>query len=130
VITETQHHWDIVYGRRAANELIWFEGSPSRSLNLITAMSLDPGSPVFDVGGGASTLVDELLARAFTELTVLDVPEKVLAKVGARLGEQRRFVTLMQKDVTTFQPARQCALWPRHVSIRCADSRCGGWLQF
>jgi len=111
MVSDTQHHWDVVYARRAANELSWFEGFPSRSLDLITAARLDPGSAVIDVGGGASTLVDELLARDFTDLTVLDVSEKVLAKVGARLGVRRPLVTLIRQDVTKFQPTRPYALW-------------------
>jgi hypothetical protein len=111
MVSDKQHHWDVVYGRRAANELSWFEGCPTRSLDMITATSLDSRAAVIDIGGGASTLVDELLTRGFADLTVLDVSEEVLAKVGARLGDRRRFVTLLQEDITTFQPARKYALW-------------------
>jgi SAM-dependent methyltransferase len=111
MVSDTQHHWDVVYGRRAANELSWFEGCPTRSLDMITAARLDSRSAVIDVGGGASTLVDELLERGFTDLTLLDVSEDVLAKVDARLGDQRRLVALLQEDITAFQPARKYALW-------------------
>lgn len=108
---DMRNHWDSVYGRRAANELSWFEGRPSRSLDMIAVTEVSPASAVIDVGGGASTLVDELLARDFTDLTVLDVSEEVLAKVGARLGERQRHVTLLQHDITTFRPVNRYALW-------------------
>jgi hypothetical protein len=111
MVSDTQHHWDVVYGRRAANELSWFEGYPSHSLDLITTARLDSRSAVIDVGGGASTLVDELLTRGILDLTVLDVSAAVLAKVSERLGEQRRHVTLVHQDITSFQPARKYALW-------------------
>ena len=108
---DRQLHWDGVYGRRAPNELSWFEGRPTRSLDMIEAASIDRMSAVIDVGGGASTLVDELITRGFSDLTVLDVSDEVLTKVSARLGELRRHVTLIQQDITSFQPTRKYALW-------------------
>jgi hypothetical protein len=56
-------------------------------------------------------LVDELLARDFTDLTVLDVSEEVLCKVSARLGDRRRHVSLIHQDITSFRPIRTYALW-------------------
>lgn len=78
---------------------------------MIEAAAVDRLSAVIDVGGGASTLVDELIRRGFSDLTVLDVSDEVLAKVSSRLGEQRRHVTLIQQDITTFQPTHKYALW-------------------
>jgi hypothetical protein len=106
-----RNHWDEVYGRRAANELSWFEGRPSRSLEMIAATGVDPAAALIDVGGGASTLVDELLAKAFSDVTVLDVSKEVLAKVSVRLGERHPHVALIQQDITSFRPSRHYALW-------------------
>lgn len=78
---------------------------------MIEAGGVDRASAVIDVGGGASTLVDELITRGFSDLAVLDVSDEVLAKVGTRLGEQRCHVTLIQQDITSFQPTRKYALW-------------------
>jgi hypothetical protein len=78
---------------------------------MIGAAGVDRTAAVIDVGGGASTLVDELLTRGFTDLTVLDISEEVPAKVSTRLGARRRDVTLMRQDVTTFRPIHPYALW-------------------
>jgi hypothetical protein len=109
--SDDRQHWDEVYGRRAVDEVSWFEPVPRHSLELILATGIDPAAAVIDVGGGASTLVDELLTRKFTDLTVLDISGQVLAKVALRLGEKHENVELIRGDVTAFQPMCHYALW-------------------
>jgi trans-aconitate methyltransferase len=70
-----------------------------------------PDAPLIDVGGGASVLVDALLGEGYSDLTVLDISVAVLGKVRERLGERSARVTLIQGDVTAFQPAKRFALW-------------------
>ncbi len=72
-------------------------------------MKLD--EPIIDVGAGASFLVDALLQEGFTDLTVLDISSAVLGKVRERLGGDSAKVTLVQSDVTEFQPPKRYALW-------------------
>jgi len=110
-IPDATSHWNLAYQGRGATGVSWHREHLEVSLELLKRAGLNPDSAVIDIGGGASTLVDELLTRGFADLTVLDVSEEVLAKVGARLGDRRRFVTLLQEDITTFQPARKYALW-------------------
>jgi hypothetical protein len=108
---DSRQHWDAVYGRRAATEVSWYEAEPAHSLELIAAAGLAPAAPIIDVGGGASLLVDRLLARGHTDVTVLDLSGEVLVQVGARLGALRQYVTLIEQDIRTFSPARSYALW-------------------
>lgn len=49
-------------------------------------------SRLIDVGGGASTLVDDLLDRGLTEVSVLDVSDEALAVAQRRLGERAKGV--------------------------------------
>jgi len=108
---DPRQHWDEVYGRRATTEVSWYEAEPAQSLELISATHLAPGAPIIDVGGGASLLVDRLLARGHPDVTVLDLSGEVLAQVGTRLGALRCHVTLLQQDIRTFIPARSYSLW-------------------
>ena len=108
---ESRTHWDGVYTQRALDKVSWYEATPARSLEWIAATGVAPEAALIDVGGGASTLVDELLARGHTDITVLDVSGEVLSLVAERLGERRRFVELIAQDVTTFRPARTYSLW-------------------
>lgn len=106
-----QDHWDAVYERKRPDEVSWYEARPERSLQLIRSTGVRDTDPIIDVGGGASHLVDELLAAGHRDLTVLDVSAAVLGKLHDRLGSAAQWVTLLHHDVTAFQAAREYALW-------------------
>lgn len=107
----TKTHWDGVYGRRALNEVSWYEAEPTKSLELIRASGVGRDASIIDVGGGASLLVDRLLSDGYRDLTVLDISSEVLHKVRDRLGRSAESVALMQADVTEFRPTRRYTLW-------------------
>jgi hypothetical protein len=106
-----QEHWDDVYNRRAPTEVSWFESKPNWSLGAITSAGLDLPSPIIDVGGGASTLADELIRHGFCDVSVLDISEAVLANVRVRLAAAANSIHFIQTDITRFEPARAYALW-------------------
>jgi SAM-dependent methyltransferase len=54
---------------------------------------------VLDVGGGASTLVDDLLARGYRDLSVLDISAAALNVARERLGETANAVTWLAADL-------------------------------
>lgn len=103
-------HWDKVYGTKSPTEVSWYEERPARSLALIQGTGVQPADPIIDVGGGASSLVDELLTAGFQDLTVLDISSEVLSKLAQRLGTCAQ-VTLLQQDVSEFHPARRYKVW-------------------
>lgn len=104
-------HWDRVYGTKALTEVSWFEPVPTRSLELIRASGVGLHDSIIDVGGGASFLVDALLDKGYSDLTVLDISAEVLHKLGARLEPRASAVARLHHDVTTFQAPRTYALW-------------------
>jgi trans-aconitate methyltransferase len=66
---------------------------------------------IMDVGGGASRLVDALLERKFTDLTVLDLSSTALEQAAARLGAQAPGVDWITADIRQWRPERQYRLW-------------------
>lgn len=106
-----QSHWDAVYEKKGASEVSWYEPHPKESLELIRATGVHAADPIIDVGGGASLLVDELLAARYRDVNVLDISAAVLAKLRTRLGPAASSVTLLHEDVTAFRPEKQYALW-------------------
>ncbi len=68
-------------------------------------------APIIDVGGGASRLVDYLLADGFTDITVLDVSVAALRQARERLGSAAERITWIEADITTFVPARRYQVW-------------------
>jgi hypothetical protein len=65
-----RRHWDALYDAKGARQVSWFQPEPVVSLALIDDLRLDPVEPVIDVGGGASMLVDRLVERGHTDVTV------------------------------------------------------------
>ena len=58
---QTKEHWEKVYSTNAATQVSWFQEHAAMSLQLITRQNVPLSAAIIDVGGGASTLVDDLL---------------------------------------------------------------------
>lgn len=106
-----QAHWQNVYSQKGEQEVSWFQETPNPSLDLIMRSGATPASAIIDVGGGASRLVDALLARGFHHLTVLDLSDTALAKSRARIGRAATAVKWIAADVTTWQPDATYDIW-------------------
>lgn len=104
---EPKSHWEHIYSSRPADGVSWYQPHATRSLELIRKVSLGAATRVIDVGGGASTLVDDLLASGPHEVTVLDISEAALQVAQRRLGDQARRVRWLAADITKaqFDPA-------------------------
>ena len=76
-------HWQTVYTTKGENEVSWFQDNPALSLELIDLVRPAHDAAIVDIGGGASRLVDSLLARGFERLTVLDLASRARRCQGA-----------------------------------------------
>jgi len=104
------HHWDDRYRQFGETDVSWFQPHPDVALELIEAAGIEPSTPVIDVGGGGSRLVDHLLARGFDDVTVLDVSRTALQLTRQRLDEPER-VSWILADLRSWQPQRRWGLW-------------------
>ena len=103
-------HWDDRYECFGDVNVSWFQARPDTSLELIDALGVRPSAPVVDVGGGNSRLVDELVARGFEDVTVLDVSATALRLARRRVGDPD-VVTWLRADILTWRPPRRWGLW-------------------
>ncbi len=103
-------HWDAVYEANRTDAVSWYQSEPTVSLELIDALGVDPHAAVIDVGGGASLLVDRLLTRGFTDLSVLDISESALHTSRHRAGDHVE-VDWMLGDLLAWRPRRRYDLW-------------------
>lgn len=94
-----QQHWQNVYQTKAPDAVSWYRPHLEVSLALLERAGLSAGSRLIDIGGGASTLVDDLLARGPRHITVLDVSAEALAIARRRLGARECDVTWLAADV-------------------------------
>jgi SAM-dependent methyltransferase len=83
---QSKEHWENVYTTKAADEVSWFQEHAALSLKLIREAGVPVTASIIDVGGGASTLVDDLFGYGYENVTVLDLSGKALATAKARLS--------------------------------------------
>jgi len=107
-----REHWEAVYGRKGPTEVSWYRPHLDLSLRFVDGAELSPTSSILDVGGGASTLVDDLLARGYRDVAVLDLSEGAIAQAKARLGASGNQVAWMIGDVTEMEfPEHRFDFW-------------------
>lgn len=100
-------HWEKVYRTKQPTEVSWYRPHLDVSLQLIEDAAPNRDAHIIDVGGGESTLVDDLLIRGYRNLSVLDVSATALAFAKERLGNKADQVNWLCGDVTTFAFPRQ-----------------------
>ena len=105
-------HWDTVYRTKPADQVSWYRPHLERSLAFVESVAPDRAAAIIDVGGGESTLADDLVARGYRDVTVLDVAPSAIAGAKARLGAAARRVHWLQADITTVElPVRRYDVW-------------------
>jgi 2-polyprenyl-3-methyl-5-hydroxy-6-metoxy-1,4-benzoquinol methylase len=104
-------HWDKVYIAKGETEVSWFQERPLPSLELLAELGASSSSAIIDIGGGASRLVDALVAQGFGDITVLDLSNAALCAARQRLGEKASEVTWIAADMTKWQPRRLYDIW-------------------
>lgn len=97
---QSKEHWDNVYSSKPADGVSWYQEHAESSLRLIQQSGTASSAEIIDVGGGASTLVDDLIAHGFTHLSVLDLSAAALAATKQRLGSHAGEVKWIVGDIT------------------------------
>jgi SAM-dependent methyltransferase len=109
---DAKKHWEQVYTTKSTDSVSWYEAHATRSLHHIHETGLPVSASIIDVGGGASTLVDDLLGEGFSSLTVLDLSAAALSAARSRLGERAECVTWIEANITdVVLPAEAYDLW-------------------
>ena len=109
---KSKQHWEEIYSKRAPDAVSWFQPHAETSLRLIQQAAAGPLARVIDVGGGASTLIDDLLAANFVQPTVLDLSGAAIAKTRQRLGKRSDDAQWIEADITQVDlPAQAYDVW-------------------
>lgn len=109
---DRKSHWENVYTTKAFDQVSWYREHLDTSLRMILATGVQKDAAVIDVGGGSSTLVDDLLDRGFVDLTVLDLSGQALDVARKRLGSRGKDVDWIEADVTRVElPENRFDVW-------------------
>ena len=98
-----REHWENVYQTKRETDVSWYQPHLERSLDLILRTGVGTDAHIIDVGGGASTLVDDLLARGFRNITVVDIAAEPLEVAKKRLGTHASDVEWRVGDITSME---------------------------
>jgi trans-aconitate methyltransferase len=110
-------HWDDVYAR-LGDRVSWFQERPDASLSMLDDCGVGPEHSVVDVGGGSSRLIDHLLRRGHTDLTVVDVSSEALDRAAARVPDAvRARVRWEHTDLLSWHPDRQFDVWHDRAAL-------------
>ena len=116
--TDRQRYWKDVYRQNDVQRVSWYRPHLDVSLRLMQRAGLDPKSRVIDVGAGASTLIDDLLALGVKSITALDLSEESLAVARARLAANAESVQWIVADVTAVKlPPSSIDIWHDRAAL-------------
>jgi 2-polyprenyl-3-methyl-5-hydroxy-6-metoxy-1,4-benzoquinol methylase len=103
---DAKAHWEKVYTTKAPEAVSWYRPHLETSLALVERAAAGSSASIIDVGGGESTLVDDLLARGYENITVLDVSQTAIEVTKKRLGLAAEQIHWLVADVTDAQLER------------------------
>jgi len=107
-----KQHWQQVYSTKSTDQVGWYAPHLTTSIEWITDLNLNPTDPIIDVGGGASTLVDDLLDKDYKDISVLDLSDRAMSVVRERLGTRASQVSWLLGDVAEVKlPSSHFRLW-------------------
>jgi len=111
-VHDQKEHWEKVYQTKHPDSVSWFQEHATRSLELIRSIGPSLTANVIDVGGGASTLVDDLLSNGFKHVSVLDLSASALDVARMRLGAAGECVIWIAGDICTVNlPSQTYDIW-------------------
>ncbi len=97
---QAKHHWEHVYENKSPESVSWFQEHAEYSMQFIRNTGVENSANIIDVGGGASTLVDDLLDDGYEAITVLDLSGAALSAAKERLGRRADGVQWLIGDIT------------------------------
>jgi len=99
-VSKRKEHWENIYKTKDHLQVGWYQESPTISLELLSRNNSTPADSIIDVGCGASVLVDNLISKGYTKITLLDLSEEALLSISSRLGDKGSIPQYLSKDIT------------------------------
>jgi ubiquinone/menaquinone biosynthesis C-methylase UbiE len=109
---QSKDHWEHIYSTKKTEGVSWFQEHAEQSIRLIRGTGVPCSAGIIDVGGGASTLVDDLLDDSYSAVSVLDLSAAALSVAKIRLGQRASEVQWLEGDITKVKfPVHAFDVW-------------------
>jgi 2-polyprenyl-3-methyl-5-hydroxy-6-metoxy-1,4-benzoquinol methylase len=113
-------HWENVYQTKRFDALSWYAPHLAESLRLIEQLCSNKKAAIVDIGCGESTLVDDLLARQYLDVSVLDISATAIEFTKHRLASAAQHVNWYVADITQHDfGTKQFDLWHDRAVFHC-----------
>jgi SAM-dependent methyltransferase len=97
---QSADHWNSVYATKSPDAVSWY--APHLETSFLLIKKVVPKWPaIIDVGGGESTLADDLLAEGYRYITVLDISARAIEVSKKRFGPVSAYIDWRVADVLT-----------------------------
>ncbi len=109
---QSSEHWEDVYRNKRFDAVSWYAPHLGESLRLMEHLCPDKTAAIVDIGGGESTLVDDLLQRRYLDVSVLDISATAIDFTKQRLGAKAQQVSWHVGDITQYDfGSKRFDLW-------------------
>lgn len=110
-------HWENVFTTKTEKEVSWYQETPKTSLDFISKLNISKNAKIIDIGGGDSYFINSLLELEYTNLTLLDISQKVIERTKKRLGNNAEMVSFVATDILDFIAFEKYDYWHDRASF-------------
>ena len=111
LMKEKEKHWEIIYETKKLDGVSWFQKKPLISLSLIESSGINKFAEIIDIGCGKSFLIDNLLEKEYSKISLLDISNNALKEVEKRTNNYKNSGKFYNLDILDFKPNRSFDLW-------------------
>ncbi len=105
-------HWEQIYSSNKPNQVSWYREHLDNSLRMILQTNVSKEKAIIDIGGGNSTLVDDLVEHGFADISVLDISSKAIEESKKRLKYRAKKIEWIEADITEVSlPENKFDVW-------------------
>jgi len=106
-----EQHWENIFQHKSDKQKSWYESYPTLSIAFIERLQLPKDAAIIDVGGGDSRLVDALLEKGYSNITVLDISATAIENTKRRLDQNAQKINWIVGDILEFHSDLKFDLW-------------------
>ena len=95
-------HWERVYQPKNFDSVSWYTPHLKTSLSIINELKPDKTKSLIDIGGGESTLLDDLILQGHLDLSLIDISTSAVSFLKNRLVEHSHKIKWHTGDITEY----------------------------
>lgn len=109
--TERKKHWENIFTTKDTKKVSWYEPVPQTSINLLNELEIPKNAKIIEIGSGDSYLADTLLAKGFSNITLLDISAAALNRIKQRLQNSLEEIRFIEQDILDFSSNVKFEVW-------------------